>query len=122
VATARDSKLTVWSDAPMTSAMRFTIAKLVKTFTITTKEPVTFTKGVTLTFVGNSHKHMQEGDGPSPLLISAKLTAGGKTEGVYGNVDGKEPFSLGKHVFSIVDYSYDDFMKLDYWGTIKVGN
>lgn len=119
-ATARDSKLTVWADTPLTSAMRFTIAKLVKTFTVTTTSPAKLTKSVTLTFVGHGHKHMAAGSGPSPLLTSAKLTAGGKTEDVYASVDGRAPFVLGTHVFSLVDYSYGDFMKLDYWGTIKL--
>lgn len=119
-ATTRDRQLAVGTDTPLTSALRFTIAKLVKTITVTTKKPASLGKGVTLTFVGNGHKHMPAGSGPSPLLVSAKLTLRGKTRAVDASVNGKEPFSLGAHVFSIVDYSYDDFMTLDYWGTIAL--
>ncbi len=119
-ATARDRQLAVGTDTPLTSALRFTIAKLVKTFTITTDTPASLGKGVTLTFVRHGHKNMLPGSGPSPLLISATLTVRGKTRAVDAAVDGKGPFALGGHVFSIVDYSYDDFMKLDYWGTIAL--
>ncbi len=121
-ASALDRQLTVTTDTPQILVLRFTIAKLVKRITVTADTPASLAKGVTLTFTGHSHKHMMEGSGPSPLMISGKLTVGSKTKEVYASVYGKGPFALGSHIFSIISYSYDESMELDYWGTITVPN
>jgi hypothetical protein len=120
-AVALDTRLVVHGklDQPR---RRFTVAKLVKTFTIVRGKTVALDTKTKLTFVAHGHKDVAAGGPPSPLILSAMLVENGRAHeaGVSIQTEDKEPFALERHVFELVSYKYDESMTLRYWGPVAV--
>ena len=120
-AVAIDTRLVVHGKLEQ-ARRRFTVAKLVKTFTITRGKTVALDAKTKLTFVAHGHKAVMAGGPSSPLILSAKLVENGtaRETGASIQTEDKEPFSLDRHVFELVSYEYDESMTLRYWGAVAV--
>lgn len=116
-----DTRLVVYGalDQPL---RRFTVAKLVKTFTIARGKTVALDNKTQLTFVAHGHKQVAPGGPRSPLIVAAKLVVNGTAEEVGASIqtEDQEPFSFERHLFELVSYNYNESMTLRYWGPVAV--
>jgi hypothetical protein len=99
----------------------FTIARPLKQFRVAARKSVTLPDGVILEFGGHSHKSIGPGQ-TSPLIVGGKITVkGGKPDSFYASLypPASRLFTLADgRVFELVDYAYDEWMDLRYYGKI----
>lgn len=116
-------------DASSTSVSdtRLTIAKPRKELEIRRGQSVTLPGGATLRFAGHSHKMVDADSAPGPLMVGGAFgPAGGRSEEFTVSLfpdAGPAIFELGpdgaRHVFELIDYAYDESMRLRYFGVLR---
>lgn len=117
---ARGEAAAVRASQTSLNISEFTVARPLTTVKLSRGQTVTLPDGVQLKFSGHSHKDVGPGDS-SPLIIRGVLTRAGKQRG--------EEFSLNLYTedgrvfwldevlgFELVDYEYDDWMRVKYYG------
>lgn len=71
--------------------------------------------GARMTFVGHSHKNVEPGE-QSPLMVAVEYMARGapaeRRERNVGSEDGPQRFEWRDYRFTILDYGYNDWMRL----------
>lgn len=122
LAAARGEAAAVRASQSQQSGTGFTIASPIKTFRITRGSSVDLPDGVVLRFTGHGHKDVEPGM-DSPLIIHGTLARpGGKPDEFSVNLHTEHTriFRLEDDlVFELVEYAYDDFMKLHYYGKLR---
>lgn len=96
-------------------------AKSLQTFTIKHKGSVTLSDGSVFKFRAHGHKHVEAGQ-RSPLIIRGEFAPGGKkNEEFDANIDTEDErvFDLDGRVFELLEWKYDESMKLKYFGRVK---
>lgn len=101
----------------------FSIVRPLAQLRIRRGETVKLPGGIRFTFAGHGHKNVEPGD-TSPLIIYGKITTSAAVK--------DEDFSVNLHtehsrifragddrVFEVVNYAYDDWMELRYYGRIS---
>lgn len=80
--------------------------------------------GASIEFTGNSHKHMQAGDGPGPLGVGGNFTPPrGKAESfdLWVHEGDSRFFTLTDgHMFELVDSAYDEWIEVRYFGKLAL--
>lgn len=96
------------------------IAKPRKELVIKRGESVTLPGGAELHFAGHSHKSVDAESAPGPLMVGGTFTVpGGPPDKFHLSIfpDEKRTFFLGEtHAFELMDYVYDESMRLRYYG------
>lgn len=100
----------------------FSIVRPLAKLRIRRGETVKLPDGVRFTFAAHGHKEVEKGD-TSPLIVHGKIatSATSKEEefGVNLHTEYSRMMHLGDNrVFEVVDYAYDDWMELRYFGRI----
>lgn len=96
-------------------------AKALQTFTIKPKGSITLSDGSVFTFRAHGHKHVMAGD-RSPLIIRGEFAPGGKKREEFDaslDVEAERVFDLDGRVFELVDWKYDESIKLRYFGRVQ---
>lgn len=101
----------------------FSIVRPLAKLRIKRGETVKLPDGVRFTFDAHGHKEVEKGD-TSPLIIHGKIatSANGKAEdfGLNLHIEHSKMFRVGDdRVFEVVNYAYDDWMELRYYGRIS---
>jgi len=102
----------------------FIVAKLLSTFSIAKGKTAPIDGKVKLLFVSHGHKSVSSTGPGSPLLINAEIVENGKGREVYASIhtEDKELVNLDGYIFDVVEYKYDESMKLRYWGKLQLAN
>jgi len=104
------------------AATRFAIADVPATVRADRDQPVKLPGGVTFVLTGHGHKHVMTGGPPSPLIVHGTIAQGKAAPvdvSVNVHVEESKLFRLeGDHVFELVDYAYDEYMTLRYFGRL----
>lgn len=102
----------------------FAIARPLATVRVPRGTTKTLPGGAKISFAGNSHKHMSEGDGPGPLGVGGSFTPPGRPKesfDVWVHVEDSRFFALADgHTFELVDSAYDEWIEVRYFGKIAL--
>ncbi len=99
----------------------FAIVRPLATVRVTRGQTVKLPGGASLQLVGHGHKRVMAGD-TSPLIIRGTFTRPGKPPEGFGHslqMESTRLFWLDDiYAFELVDYAYDDWMELRYFGAV----
>ncbi len=101
---------------------KFAIVPALVTVRVERGETVALPGGARLTFAGHSHKRVMAGDS-SPLMIYGTIAGRGKPEAFSLNLHTEltRLIRIGDdQVFELVDYAYDEWMVLRYYGEVPL--
>jgi hypothetical protein len=104
------------------AADRFAIAKRVSTRRLERGKSMKLGTDATFVFTSHGHKHTMAGGPPSPLIVHGTFTyrkARPVDVSINVHVDESKVFGVRGHILEIIDYAYDDYMQLQYWGRIE---
>lgn len=120
----QDGRFALGASSQGVTSWQFTITKALTTLRIQKGDTAALPDGARLQFRAHGHKRVEPDSSPGPLIVRGSFVAPGQTTATEFSAPVYPGTSRIMHIangytFELVNYAYDTFMELRYFGALK---